>query len=141
MEEISNSPIEEPSCSYCFEQKDLLNVSKDLLNCEGEDDCKEKICKECAEKFVELEYWFEVNPRCCFFVDGKKCNRLLCRECICICHECANWDVVDTFCSRHAPEYRLIECSDCQAGWYICPKHPPKEDECGRGCHRSIPDY
>lgn len=140
MEEISNSLIEEPSCSYCFEQKDLLNVSKDLLNCEA-NDCKQKICKECSESFIELEYWFEVNPRCCFLVDGKKCNRLLCRECICICHECSNIDETDVFCPEHAPEYRMIECSDCQAGWYICPKHPPEEDECGRGCHRSIPDY
>lgn len=135
MEETSNSPIEEPSCSYCFEQKDLL--------CCEADDCKQKICKECSESFIELEYWFEVDPRCCFLVDGKKCNRLLCRECICICHECSNLDETDVFCPEHAPEYRIIDCNNefCMQEWYICPKHLPEGDKCGRGCHRSISDY
>jgi hypothetical protein len=124
-------------CSYCLQEKEKC------LPC-GEADCKQFICRGCANSFPEIDYWLSIDPRCCYLnKDGKRCERLLCQDCAQICHECANCDVVETFCSEHAPKYRIIDCENenCMQAWYICPKHPSEKDQCGRGCNRSIPDY
>ncbi len=122
-------------CCYCLEKQTTF------IKCQDPECCSQEnvICSSCCQtKFIEIEDWLTVSLQC----EAKECERVLCRDCLNFCYECANLEVTEVFCSEHAPEYTELNCEDC-GEWTICPKdHGPyqKENRDCRICHRTDPE-
>lgn len=93
------------------------------------DVCKGTLCERCGERgedTIRLEEWLYSMNLC------QKCNKLLCKNCMVICYNCAVSGEGDYLCSNCAP--KLTESNICRYHrWFYCSKHeqPTSCSTCG----------
>jgi hypothetical protein len=117
-ERIRRKVVYSFDCSDCQEETSVDAPFKEKdYTCQAKG-CTRMLCTECQEGTYKFEEWLEVDTAC------SKCHKVVCRECLSFCYDCANErdDDFTVLCKDCAgDQFQNVECK--YHAWEYCAKH------------------